>query len=643
MPRKSSKLDKSNTLNGILFGPKSGWVPPQSFPDLSGARRIGLDFETKDPDLNTKGPGFIRGTAEIAGVSISTDDASWYFPTGHLGGGNLDPDIVRNYVEDVLSMEDRVIVGANLQYELEALWHWDIDPKGTFIDVQINEALIDEEREVGYSLNDLCKLHLGTAKDESLLREAAASYGIDPKNSLWKLPAKFVGPYAEYDSACVLKIYDKQLQMIATDSLSEIVALETHLLPVLHKMRMRGIPIDLEHAEQLSKKLLVEEDAMRMTMKKTYGQHVDEWSGKQIAAMCDKLVITYPTTDADNPSFVSKWLDEHEHPFIQLIADIRQSNKLRSTFVDSWIFSNHIRGRIHPQWKQLVSDDGGTRTGRMAASNPNPQQIPAANKRNGTPNPIGAEIRSLFISDTGKWCKQDYSQQEPRILTHFAAVCNFTGAKLAAMAYRDNPDMDFYNFMVEAAGINRRTAKDMYLGRCYGMGKKKLAHKINKSVEECEQILNNFDLKVPFVKEIADRCMHLAQSRGYIKTLCGRKRHFNYWEPCDSFQMRKDGKDTRPRRLEDAQQKWPGKRLQRADTHKALNALIQGSAADMMKSGLIQGYEESGRIPYITVHDEVGGPVEDEDDANDWKKTMETCVEMCVPIKADMSIGKSWK
>jgi DNA polymerase I-like protein with 3'-5' exonuclease and polymerase domains len=638
--KKNPKL--STELQQALFQPPSEWTPPSEFPNLSGVPRLGIDIESHDPNLKTRGPGFIRGDARMVGVSLATDDAAWYFPFGHLGGGNLDEDNVLKFIKDVVSDPHRWYIGANLPYDLEGLRSRGIEIRGKLGDVQICEPLLDEERDDGYSLEQLSLQHLGQRKDEDLLRTAASAYSVDPKNGLWKLPAKYVGAYAEFDALASLKIWDKQIKLIREQSLEQVLDLELRLLRVIFEMRWQGIPIDLEAASKLSSFLAEEENKLKVRLHKEIGGDVNVWSGQQIAAVCDRREIKYPRTPRGAPSFEAKWLQEFSDPFIQLIAEIREVSKLKDTFVNEWIFGNHVKGRIHPQWKQLAGDEGGTRTGRMAASNPNPQQIPAAKKRNGTPNPIGKRIRELFISDTGKWCKQDYSQQEPRVLTHFAAKCEMTGAKLAAMAYQQDPKMDFYQFMVEAAGINRRMAKDMYLGRCYGMGKRKLAQKIGKTEPECEAILREFDLKVPFVKELAEKCMQLAQSRGFIKTLCGRKRHFTWYEPADSFQMRKDGHDTRPLKHKDALLKWPNKTLVRAHTHKALNALIQGSAADMMKSGLVLGYEQEKRIPYLTIHDEVGGAIVDEQDAKRWQQIMEHCVELCVPIRSDMKIGKTW-
>jgi len=335
---------------------------------------------------------------------------------------------------------------------------------------------------------------------------------------------------------------------------------------------------------------------------------------------------------------VGDWMDHQDHPFLKLVSELRELNRLRATFIEDWIFKNEVDGIVHCQWKQLVSDEGGTRTGRMAAQNPNPQQVPAR-------SPLAPEIRALFIpmNKGQRWCKIDYSQQEPRLLVHFAILCKFRGAKEIGEAYRKDPKMDFYQFLVNEAGITRRQSKDLTLGRFYGMGHSKLAAKLGCGLDEAKELLAKFDASVPFVKEMADLCGNRASSRGYLRTLCGRRRHFNWWEPADSYQMRQDGYDVQPRKLEQAKAAWPKKQLKRANTHKSLNSLIQGSAADMTKAFMIAQYEQTGNIPYLAVHDETDSGVDSEKQANEIQEIAETCVKLEIPIRADMSLGNHWK
>ena len=644
--RRTVNHDKCDGLTGTLFPPTGDWSCPKSFPDLSSARVIGLDIESKDPKLKEDGPGFIRGDAQVAGVSVSDGLRSWYFPVRHLGGGNHPhPESVFKWLRDTLKPKDRPICGANLQYELEGLHSEGVELNGPLIDVQVAEALIDEESPTGYSLEALCKKYGLEGKDEALLKMAADAYGFtNVKANLWKLPAKYVGPYAEFDALAPIKIFEEQSKIIAKDDLQKIFELESKILPILWQMRRIGIPIDVEAANVLSLDLKKREDAIRSSFFKERGYHIDEWSGPMLAKLFTSLGLHFPTTAKGNASFEGDFLEAHTNPTVRLISEIRDLNRMRETFVNGAIIGNLVKGRLHPQWKQLASDDGGTRTGRGACANPNAQQFPAGKFRaTGKPNPIGIAIRKLFISDTGIWAKYDYKQQEPRILTHFANLCDFTGAKLAAMAYRTNKEMDFYQFLVDIAHIDRRPAKDMYLGRCYGMGVKKLAVKLNKTREEAQRILNEFDEKIPFVKEIAESCDRKAQRTGSIRTLLGRRRHFNMWEPVDRFKRAEAGEYVVPKTRAEAERIWPGVRLVRADTRKALNSLIQGSAADMLKAAMLAVHENEKIVPYMMVHDEIDVGVKDEAQAKRVQGLFENAVQMTVPVFCDLDIGRSWK
>lgn len=642
MAKRKHKVDKSDNLNLALFTPQTNWVVPGEYPDLSGIKLLGADIESKDPNLKTKGPGFLRKDADVAGISMATDDQAWYFPIGHLGGGNLDRGHVIDFCKDVFKTSVPKVF-ANAPYDLEGLDFLGIKVNGKIHDVQINEALLNEERDDGYDLNTLCRLHLGTSKDETLLKDAAGAYNVEPKGGLWKLPAKYVGAYAEYDALSTVKIFRKQLDALKAQDLMQIYDLETRLIPVLWEMRRRGVPVDMEAAFTLSTKLKSKEMELRHALYKAHGYHINDQSGPELAKICDKLKIDYPRTEAGNPSFEGDWLEAHSHPFLKSIAEIRQVAKNKNDYVDK-IIAHAVNGKLHIQWKQLVSDEGGAKTGRFAAGNPPLQQFPSSKKKSGKPNEIGLAIRRLLVPEKGlKWLKSDYSQQEPRILVHYAAQCKLAGADMAALTYRERPDTDFYNLVMDICHLERRPAKTIYLSLTYYMGIKEMARRLGVSVDSAKAMKGDFNNRLPFIHLLGDKCVHLAQTRGYIKTLCGRKRHFNYWEPKDSYAMKQAGERIFPMEHDKALAKWPTKDLVRAHCTKALNALIQGSAADMMKAGIVKGYEEDGRVPYITVHDEIGGGVVDEADALKWKHTMEHCVDLCLPIKADINIGDSWK
>ncbi len=643
MAKRKTNFDSCDGLCGTLFPQHSDWSAPKHFPILSGVKVIGLDIETRDPGLKEKGPGFIYDRAEVIGISIATEDESWYFPIGHLGGGNMDKEAVISYVKDVLNVADRTIVGANLQYELEGLDSIGIAIKGKLIDTQIAEALIDEEAPRGYSLEALCVKYLGRSKDEELLRNAAKSYGLlDIKASLWKMPAKYVGPYAEYDAQAPILIYKEQLKTIQNESLQGVLDLESKLLPILWLMRKRGVRVDLEKAHELSKSLDVQYKAKLLEIKKKYGVTISPWEAGAIAIAANKLKLEYPRTPTGMPSFTDDFLESTRdlYPFYGDLQDLRELDSMKNKFVDGWLIEYAHNGFVHPRWRQMASDEGGTRTGRMAASDPNPQQLPASKyRKTGKPNEFGKLIRSCLIphDKSLRWTKFDYDQQEPRVLVHFASLKGYTGAEEVADKYRESRDFDLYNLFCAVSGLARRPTKDCYLGRCYGMGLKKLAYKFNKSHDEAKEILAKFDNAAPFVKEIADDCTRLAESRGWIKTLLGRRRHFNLWEVA-----KYEDRIGLPMTLDEIQRKHPGKRYKRFGTHKALNALIQGSAADMTKAAMIKVYEETGEYPYMQVHDELNFGTTGEEQEKVLQYCIENSVDMKIPVVADKEVGAHW-
>lgn len=626
-------------IQDVMFKPEFRWKPPTIFPDLTGAKIIAIDTENKDPNLKTLGPGDIRRDGYVAGISIASNEGfKGYYPIAHFGGGNLDHDQVINYFKDVLKNTRSIKLFANADYDLGWLSTLGIEVGGDIYDVQHREALIDEEREDGYSLESLSKKYIGRGKEEDLLKEAAEAYGIDPKRDLWKLPSHYVRLYAETDAVNLIPIFLKQEKEIIKQNLKLIDNIESRLIPLVHKMRQRGVPIDLDAAERLSASWKVDEDEMRVKFFKEYGYEPDEWSGQKIAKTCDRLDIAYSRTEKGNPSFTTNFLKYSEHPFLQLIYKIRTLNRLRRKYVDDLILRRNINGKIHARFHQLKGDEYGARTGRFSMSDPSLHQVPIRDPV------LGPLIRSLFIPEDGMlWEKLDYSQQEPRITVHYACLMGFRKSDRFKEMYIKNPDMDFYAPIIEEAQITRRLGKDMALGRNYGMGIGEMTRRLNCSRERAIELLNKFDEAVPFIKELSDNCKLQAGKKGYIRTILGRRQRFKYWEPVDAYDRQKRGETIIPSRYEKAKRKWSGVRLVRARVKDAFNRLIQGSAADQTKMALLKLYEELGVIPHLQVHDEINSSVEDERTSELHSEIMRDCVELEIPVKVDRYIGKCWK
>lgn len=566
----------------------------------------------------------------MVGIAFASRDWQIYLPIRHPEG-NLPREAVLRYARYLLR-EAGIVVFANAPYDLDWLEELGLDPVNTIAkihDIQLQEPLIDEER-ASYSLDSLSKQYLGRGKDEGGLRAAAAAYGVDPKSGLHGLPARFVGPYAEADVRLTFDVYVRQREILTAQGLLQISELEHDLLPIVFRMRQQGIPVDLDKVSRLEKQLQSEEDRLRLQIKQVYDVDLDEWSGQQIERVANRLGLAFPRTEKGNASFTGDFLSLADHPFFRLVDSLREVNRHRSVYLKEWFGANQLHGKIHPEWRQLASDEGGTRTGRMACSNPNAQQVPSRSK-------YGPDIRSCFIAGPGmKWAKLDYSQQEPRILVHYAVSRGFPGAQEVADAYRNDPKADIYQLMAQMANVTRKHSKTLTLGSMYGMGAQKLADELDMDVDSAKALRTSFNEKLPFVQKITEEISALASDRGWIKTLGGRFRHFNFFEPRDKKQSKG------AKRHEQALEAY-GQDIRRAFVHKALNSLIQGGAADMTKKAMVEIYQTLKVVPYMQVHDELDNPVPDAHVAGQIKEIMEHVYELKVPIVAELELGDHWK
>jgi DNA polymerase I-like protein with 3'-5' exonuclease and polymerase domains len=608
----------------------SDWTPPSRFPNLKDAKEIAIDLETKDPEIKVKGPGWPTMNGNVIGVSVATEDFKGYYPVAHEAGGNMDIRMVLNWVQDICR-SNAIKVFHNASYDIGWLRAHGVVVYGQIADTMIAAALIDENRRT-YSLNALSVDYLSELKSEAGLREAAEDWGIDAKGEMYKLPAKFVGPYAEQDAVLTYKLWQRFKTEITRQDLTDVWELEMELLPLLIQMRAHGVRVDLDGAEKLKKEFLEKEKKALFKIKKAAGIDVDIWAARSIAKAFDKLKIPYTLTEkSKEPSFTQNWLTNCKEPIAQLIREAREVNKFHSTFIDS-IFKFEHNGRIHAEINQLKGDAGGTVSGRLSYAHPNLQQIPARNKD------LGPKIRSLFLPDKmGRWASFDYSQQEPRLVVHYAASIGFNGTEELIQAY-ENENTDFHQTVADMAGIPRSQAKTINLGIFYGMGKNKLSKELGIGKEQAEQILAEYNQKVPFVKQLANRAMDSADKNGAIWTIKGRKCRFNMWEP-SSFGLHKSTT------FEDAVNKYGKNAIKRAGTYKSLNRLIQGSAADQVKKAMIECAKQNF-IPLIQIHDELcfSIPYERLEPAcKQIKKIMEHCIpELKVPSKVDIATGMNW-
>jgi DNA polymerase I-like protein with 3'-5' exonuclease and polymerase domains len=442
---------------------------------------------------------------------------------------------------------------------------------------------------------------------------------------MYKLPAMYVGEYAEQDAVLTLKLWQEMKKQMYQEDVEDVFNLETELFPCLVDMRFLGVRVDMDAAHKLKQELVTEEKKCLEKVWKETGVDVQIWAARSIEEVFKDQGLPYDkTAKTGAPSFTKNFLQNHPNEIVQLIARAREINKSHTTFIDTILKHSH-NGRIHAEINQIRSDQGGTVTGRFSYNNPNLQQIPARNKE------LGPKIRSLFIPEEGcKWGCFDYSQQEPRLVVHFAILDKFPTVYDVQDAYKDD-DVDFHQIVADMANIPRSQAKTINLGLFYGMGKNKLQAELGVDKEDAEDLFSKYHERVPFVKQLMYSVMERAQEAGKIRTLLGRRCRFNLWEP-NQFGIHKALSH------EEALVEH-GSGIKRAYTYKALNRLIQGSAADMTKKAMVELHKE-GIVPHIQVHDELDISVTN--NADKIKKIMETAVKLEIDNKVDYESGPNW-
>lgn len=632
------------------------WTPPKDFPNLSSAKSIAIDTETYDPELLTIGPGWGRGVGHIVGVSIATVDAAWYFPVRHKidSQDNLNPDNVFSYLRDLLQ-DNKDKVFANALYDVGWLTTENIYVGGRKYDVQFAEAVLDGNA-YSYALDNIAKKYLGEGKSSNELYEwCSRAYGGKPDGSqrknIWRAPPALVGPYAEADARLPFQILKKQWSQLDILNLLDVFRLECDLIDLLIQMRLRGIPISEERAYFSSQKVtkLINEKQQRLN--ELAGREINVDSTNDLQYLYDKAGIKYEYTEKGNPSFKKAWLERQYDEASKLIIDIRKYTKARDTFLKGAILEKHTNGRVHPSFHPLRSDSGGTVTGRFAASQPAVQQIPSRDKE------IGPLIRSCFLPEEGyEWVKADYSSIELRMLAHFS------NDKDLIQQYRDDPFTDYHAYVGKELGgkLPRIAVKTMNFSLVYGGGKATITSQmgmiftmeeiydliksfgvnvLSKPVEQLANLfITHYHKKFPIAKRLLEECSQIAQRQGEIRTILNRRTTFDKWEP-----IRGKGY---PLPYEAAVSRY-GKAIRRAETYKALNYRLQGSAADLIKKGMVLAYKEGlfNRIPiYGQVHDELdlGYHPDLHNEFVQLAEIMETAIEFNVPIIMEMEKGPSW-
>jgi DNA polymerase I-like protein with 3'-5' exonuclease and polymerase domains len=625
--------DLNYQLKGELNVIETDWNIPTEFPDLTGYKEVAVDLETKDPNLTTLGPGWATNNGHIIGIAVAAGEYKGYFPMRHENGHNMDPRITLKWIKKQLSVPEMDVIMHNATYDAGWLRAEGVEIKGRIIDTMVTGALVDENR-WSFGLDAMARDYAGVRKNEQLLKAAAADFGVNPKSEMYKLPPKFVGGYAEQDAVATLKLWTALKVHLDKEELWDVWNMETGLIRCILDMRTKGVRVDLDRADENKKALQKQSKLLRGMLEKEAGMEVDIWASASIQKMFDKLKLEYPRTEKGAPSFTKSFLNEHPDKIAQILVKLREFDKADSTFIDSILRHEH-NGRIHTELHSTRRDSGGTVTGRFSSSNPNLQQLPARDPD------IKRYIRGIFIPEEGqKWGSFDYSSQEPRLLVHFASMIPSTIRHPIVdqiVEEFNTGDVDLHQMVADLANITRKQAKTVNLGIMYGMGVAKLADQLGISKEAAKDLIGRHHSKVPFVKGLADLATKQGDKNGQIRTVMGRRCRFHLWEPV-TFGIGK------PLPYDEAMKEYggPGGRgIRRAFTYKALNKLIQGSAADQTKKAMLDCYNE-GLTPMLTVHDELCFSIESEEQASKIKEIMETGMPLAIPSKIDVDIKDHW-
>jgi DNA polymerase-1 len=626
---------------------------PPPLPPLRHGAILALDLETEDPTLHTKGSAWaFSGIGSVLGAAIAyqTIDgfAYNYYPIGH-DSGNCDQN-VGAWLAYQFQRADLTWVFANAQYDLGFCYRFFTGryPEGQVVDVQHMAAILNEY-ERSYALDALGQKYLSKGKANDLIDGLMAECRLtraEVMRHLKCLPGNVVAHYAQDDPLVTLKLYHKLLPLIEAESLKQVLDLESGLIPLCTEIRRRGMRIDVERAEQLRSDLWERYLYIQTQIRQETGVTVEPWEASTCKRALETQGIEVGFTDTGKPNIDSALLARHgANKVAASLLKLRKISKVVTTFLDGHFLGHHHEGRLHPTLNQLKSERGqdeggavfGAVTARFSITNPGMQQAPARDPE------WGPLLRGLVLPNDGDnfIASADYSSQEPRLGIHFAARAGIRGADKAVEIFRKDPYTDPHQMTASLCQIERSAAKTIYLGRSYGQGGAKTARSLglptcwrvpdlswtevpteevdvaaktylNYIAVECagkeaRELIRKMDEGAPYIKDLFDACLSLAESRNYIMGLMRRRCRF----PNGAF------------------------------AYKALNRLCQSSGATQTKKAMLDLWE-GGVVPLLTIHDELLFSVAEKEQARGYARTMETAVELLVPSVCGLKFGSNW-
>jgi DNA polymerase I-like protein with 3'-5' exonuclease and polymerase domains len=661
-----------------LLTPTSTWVRPRELPDLRNRKFLALDTENRDDGLATgRGPGWPYRAGYVCGVGWAAEGSMGYAPIAHPDTDCFDKEVVARWLKDHVKAGVRLVF-QNAPYDLgwlHADLGVDVKPEHPIEDALCAAFMLNED-EYEYSLDSICKRLGIEGKDETLLNEAAAAYLRPPnagrkwkptrrdiKSNMHRLPARYVGIYGETDPLRTLQAVEIMKPSLEEEGVEQAYRLEMDLVPVIRRMRTRGIKIDVDYALQQQKNFRGKrQDLLREIQRRLPGrvagggtlemEHLR--SSKWLDPIMHDEGIRVPRTEATSrheqgqSSYKQDWMEEHPHWLPKMVAKALQYERFAEVFLGEYVLGFVHKGRIHAEIHQYKSNDGGTVSYRFAYSGPPLQQAPSPDM---DPE-LGVPFRRCFVAD-GIWGANDYSQQEYRLTAHFAALENVRGGVIACQQFIDDPDLDFHQMVSNLTGLTRAKAKIQNFALLYGQGLRATAAKLGVTEDEAKEVRETVERSAPFGPALDERARRVAQKRGYLRLLDGARVRFNEWEagwldkkeweraraehwpmePCDIEEANK--------RKSNPKHPWYRTTLRRAGVRKALNRLIQGSAARQTKLAMRECARQ-GLIPILQMHDELDHDEDSKAKIERVSEIMRTIVTLRLPMKVDAGYGKSW-
>lgn len=651
--------------------PATGWRPITEWPNLSGAKVIGFDTETWDPELLTAGPGWGRGKGHLIGASLAVEDGtSWYFPMRHgIENGvqvlppehacmNMDPDNTKAFLRHTLGTQTPK-VALNAIYDIGWLAWEGVKVNGPIYDPSFAEALLNSETP-HVDLDSLSEKYLGEGKVTNDLYEWLARWCGGPpddrqRKHLYLSPPMLAGPYACGDASLPIRVLTAQWPKLVAHGVLDLFRLECRLIPLLVAMRMKGTPVNVPLAEETYEKLGGELVRMEGELKDIAGCFVNPNAADSIKQAFKRNDIPVPQkkdkkTGEMKDTFDAVRLEEiaADYPLAGKIVEWRQTAKVKNVFVKSYILDKNVNGRLFCTFSPLKSDKGGTRSGRFSSSDPNLQNIPVRTL-------IGKMVREIFMMSLtgGRWRSFDYSSIEYRLLAHFATG---KGSDEVRAIFNKDPSADYHKIIgalierLTGIILERSYVKTINFGIIYGMALNALAAALKLPKARAKVLLDDYHASVPYARATMEACANEVHRTGQVRTILNRSSDFTWWGP-KGFQEGGGRAVALP--YQAACAKWGMYNIELQSTHKALNRKLQGSAADVMKKAMVDAWEaglfdeDKCGVPILTVHDELDFEDYGDEDAQCWsdlKHLMENCMGdmLKVPLQVTASAAQSW-